>query len=85
MPPVDRLGLPLSTTLAAAAAAVEAVLAELPRPGGSPAQREVHEETLIAACLRCGRDERARELLRARLARRPSRQDRRWLAACEPA
>ncbi len=66
---------------AAAADAIESALPELPRIGGSHAQREVHEETLIAACLKCGREDRARQLLEERLARRPSAQDRAWLAA----
>jgi tetratricopeptide (TPR) repeat protein len=60
---------------------LEAALPDLPRIGGSHAQREVFEDTLIAACLRAGRHARARELLAARLARRPREQDRRWLAA----
>lgn len=66
---------------AAAADAIESVLADLPRLGGSHAQREVHEETLIRACLRCGRTQRARALLAQRLARRPSAVDARWLDA----
>ena len=66
---------------AAAADAIEAMLADLPRLGGSHAQREVHEETLIRACLHCGRTQRARVLLEQRLARRPSAVDARWLDA----
>lgn len=45
---------------------------------GSQAQREVFEDTLIAACLGCGRVERARSLLSKRLARRPRAQDTTW-------
>ncbi|MCC7049356.1 MAG: tetratricopeptide repeat protein [Alphaproteobacteria bacterium] len=59
---------------------IEHALPDLPRIGGSHAQREVFEDTLVAACLRAGRHERARTLLQARLARRPREQDRRWLA-----
>lgn len=62
---------------------LEASLAELPRLGGSRAQREVFEDTLIAACLRSGRRARARDLLNERLSRRPRAQDQRWLAAAQ--
>jgi hypothetical protein len=68
---------------AGAADAIESILPELARLGGSHAQREVHEETLIAACLRAGRTPRARELLQQRLARRPCPVDSRWLAATD--
>lgn len=64
-----------------AIALLEAARPDLPRIGGSHAQRELFEDTLIAACLRADRRNRARELLAARLARRPRAQDGRWLAA----
>jgi tetratricopeptide (TPR) repeat protein len=57
-----------------------AALAELPRVGGSHAQRELFEDTFIVACLRAGQTERAASRLRRRLDRRPSSRDRRWLA-----
>ena len=57
-------------------ALLETALPDLPRIGGSHAQREVFEDTLIAACMRAGRHDRARALLEARMARRPSGQDR---------
>lgn len=60
------------------------VLDELPRVGGSHAQREVFEDTFIIACLRAGQRERARPRLEERLARRPSARDRRWLAETAP-
>jgi hypothetical protein len=63
-----------------AARELEQALPELPRIGGSHAQRELFEETFIAACLRAGLEEKAAALLRARLARRPSARDWRWLA-----
>src|SRR5712671_3294585 len=66
---------------AAAADALNAALPELARLGGSHAQREVFEDTYIAACLRAGRHDKAAERLTARLARRPSARDRDWLAA----
>jgi hypothetical protein len=65
-------------------ALLETALPELPRIGGSHAQREVFEDTLIAACLRARRNQRARALLESRLARRPRSQDRRWLASTMP-
>jgi hypothetical protein len=51
----------------------------LDRVAGSHAQREVFEDTLIAALLRAGELGRAKELLEQRLGRRPRMQDRRWL------
>jgi hypothetical protein len=65
----------------AAADTLGAALPELARLGGSHAQREVFEDTYIAACLRAGRHDKAAERLSARLARRPSARDRDWLAA----
>ena len=68
----------------AAADTLGAALPELARLGGSHAQREVFEDTYIAACLRAGRHDRAAERLSARLTRRPSARDRDWLAAVPP-
>jgi hypothetical protein len=58
-------------------------LAELPRIGGSHAQREVFEDTYIVACLRVGARDKAAERLKTRLARRPSARDERWLAEAQ--
>lgn len=52
---------------------------EVIRLGGSHAQRDVFEETLIEACVRAGRIERATALLEERLDRRHNGRDRRWL------
>jgi tetratricopeptide (TPR) repeat protein len=52
---------------------------EFVRLGGSHAQRDVFEETLIEACARAGRLEQARAILEERLNRRPNGRDRRWL------
>lgn len=60
---------------------LEPLREQVVRVGGSNAQRQVFEDTLIVACLRGGRLERAEELLRERLARRPSALDEQWLAA----
>jgi tetratricopeptide (TPR) repeat protein len=57
-----------------------AALPELPRIGGSHAQREVFEDTYIVACLRAGERDKAAGRLKARLARRPSARDESWLA-----
>ena len=67
-----------------AARTLEAALADLPRIGGSHAQREVFEDTLIVADIRSGQRDKALPLLRARLARRPSRRDREWLQQWAP-
>ncbi|WP_374569717.1 tetratricopeptide repeat protein [Phenylobacterium sp.] len=65
---------------AGCAAILEPVAAEVARIGGSGAQREIMEDTLIAAWLRAGELGKARARLEARLERRPSSRDRRWLA-----
>jgi hypothetical protein len=65
-----------------AARALEAALADLPWIGGSHAQREVFEDSLIIAYLRSGQAAKAEPLLRARLVRRPSARDEAWLAQC---
>jgi len=59
---------------------LEEALPDLPRIGGSHAQREVFEDTYIVACLRAGENEKAAQRLKLRLARRPSARDERWLA-----
>jgi hypothetical protein len=54
---------------------------DLVRLGGSNAQREVFEDTLIAALVARGDRSEATRLLDQRLARRPSRADAAWLAS----
>lgn len=54
---------------------IEPVAGEVVRIGGSHAQREVFEDTLIEACLRAGHADKAEALLRERLGRRPSPRD----------
>ena len=59
---------------------LEPLAHEVARIGGSNAQREVIEETLLVALIRAGETARARALLDRRLSRRPSGRDRRWQA-----
>jgi tetratricopeptide (TPR) repeat protein len=66
-----------------AARLLEAAIADLPRIGGSHAQREVFEDSLILAYLRSGQPARAEPLLRSRLSRRPSVRDEAWLEQCQ--
>ncbi|WP_421998889.1 tetratricopeptide repeat protein [Reyranella sp.] len=57
---------------AAAIASLEPALAETVRIGGSRAQRDLVENTLLAAYLKAGRTDDARRLVDAHLDRRPS-------------
>ncbi|WP_406375193.1 FAD/NAD(P)-binding protein [Streptomyces sp. NBC_00647] len=63
-----------------AARGLDALLPVLGRVGGSAAQREVVEETLLYALVAAGRCEAARRLLDTRLDRGPSPRDSRLLA-----
>lgn len=63
-----------------AIARIAPVADEVIRLGGSHAQRDLFEETLIQAYLRTNRRSEAAALLRRRLDRRPSSRDREWLA-----
>ncbi len=58
---------------------LEPLLNELVRVGGSHAQRDVFEDTLLEAYIRSGRTEAAEALFRERLDRRPSARDPAWL------
>jgi hypothetical protein len=64
-----------------AAAALAALAPQVPRLGGSDAQREVVEEARIAALLRADRWDEARVLLDERLDRRRSPRDEAWRAS----
>jgi hypothetical protein len=57
---------------------LEPVANEVVRIGGSGAQREVIEDTLLQALIRSGETVKARSLLDRRLHRRPSPRDTRW-------
>ena len=58
--------------MAAAIATLEPALAETVRIGGSRAQRDIIENTLLAAYLKDGRGTDARRLVAAHTDRRPS-------------
>ena len=59
---------------------LEPVAAEVARIGGSGAQREIVEDTLLVALMRSGQAAKARALLDERLHRRPSPRDALWRA-----
>ncbi|MBR8034697.1 tetratricopeptide repeat protein [Burkholderia vietnamiensis] len=61
------------------AALLEPVAQEAVRIGGSGAQREIVQDTLLVAWMRSGDAGKARALLEQRLHRRPSPRDTRWL------
>ena len=63
---------------AGAIAALQKVQSETVRIGGSHAQRELVEDTLIVAWLRGGEPAKARSLIDHRLHRRPSQRDVAW-------
>jgi tetratricopeptide (TPR) repeat protein len=65
---------------AAAARAIEPVADDIVRCGGSHAQQDVWDETLVAAWIRAGEADKARRALEKRLERRPSPRAERWLA-----
>jgi hypothetical protein len=60
---------------------LQPVAAEVVRIGGSHAQREMIEDTLLIALMRSGEAAKAHELLDRRLHRRPSLRDARWRTA----
>jgi tetratricopeptide (TPR) repeat protein len=57
---------------------LEPLMPEVVRIGGSHAQRELWEDTLIVACLRGARGDKAAKLISDRLHRRPSVRDEAW-------
>ena len=58
---------------------LDGLVDQLPRIGGSHAQREVFEDTILESYIRAGRFDKAQELLRTRLKRRTSVRDEVWL------
>ncbi|WOH51737.1 tetratricopeptide repeat protein [Bradyrhizobium sp. sBnM-33] len=57
---------------------LEPAISDLTRIGGSHAQRELWEDTLIVAYLRAGQGDKAARRISARLDRRPSARDEAW-------
>jgi pentatricopeptide repeat protein len=64
---------------------IEPIADEIVRIGGSHAQREVFEDTLLGAYLRAGRYDKAETMLRERLSRRASARDLMRLAEVKQA
>ncbi len=60
---------------------LEPVVADVVRIGGSHAQREIMEDTLLVALMKSGQSAKAKALLDQRLHRRPSQRDTRWRTA----
>jgi len=81
----DALGAVVEERWSQAWTVLDRVRPDLPALGGTAAQREVLEETLLLALARDGRVERARDLLVRRLAARESPADRRRLAVLSAA
>ena len=81
-PLVRALALMQAERCSKAADALAALTGALPRLGGSDAQREIIEETRIAALLRADRLAEARAVLDARLDRRRSPRDEAWRRSC---
>jgi tetratricopeptide (TPR) repeat protein len=68
---------------AGALALFESVDGQIHRVGGSHAQWELFEETMVVCHLRLGRPDDATRLLRRRLAARPSPRDLAWISQAE--
>lgn len=81
-PLARALGLMQAGDFSEAADALATLTEGVRRLGGSDAQREVVQETRIAALLRAGRLDEARLLLDTRLDRRPCPRDQSWLDSC---
>ena len=58
---------------------LDGLVEQLPRIGGSHAQREVFEDTILESYIRAGRFDKAQSLLDTRLRRRTSVRDELWL------
>jgi hypothetical protein len=82
---VEGFGAFVRGDYAAAARAIEPFVDDISRCGGSHAQQDVWEETLVAAWIRCGEADKARRVLERRLARRPSPRAELWLARARAA
>ena len=63
---------------------LDGLVEQLPRIGGSHAQREVFEDTVLESYIRSGRYDKAQDLLSTRLKRRTSPRDEFWLTRTMP-
>ncbi len=62
---------------------LDGLIGQLPRLGGSHAQREVFEDTILESYIRAERFDKAQDLLHTRLKRRTSVRDEVWLRRTE--
>ena len=62
---------------------LDGLVEQLPRLGGSHAQREVFEDTILESYIRAGRFDKAQDLLHTRLKRRTSVRDELWFSRTE--
>jgi tetratricopeptide (TPR) repeat protein len=85
LPLVRSVGAYVAGDYAGAITLMESVDGEIHRVGGSHAQWELFEETMVVCQLRLGRLDRARELIHRRLDRRRTPQDLVWLDHVEKA
>ena len=92
-PLISEMTLPLAKGIRAfaqgdyaqAVAQLEPVFPQLARMGGSHAQREVFEDTLLEAYLRAEQFDKAEDMLRIRLQRRETTRDTFWMARMQAA
>jgi tetratricopeptide (TPR) repeat protein len=83
LPLVEGIGAFARGEYGAAVGFLEPVFPQLTRIGGSHAQREVFEETLLEGYLRAERFDKAEEMLQSRLRRRESVRDLFWLGRAQ--
>ncbi len=83
LPLVQGIGAFAEGNYSEAAAKLEPLAPQLARIGGSHAQREVFEDTLLEAYLRADQVEKAETMLRERLGRRPSFRDTFWMGRAQ--
>lgn len=83
LPLVQGIGAFAEGNYSEAAAELEPLAPQLARIGGSHAQREVFEDTLLESYLRSDQVEKAEDMLRERLGRRPSVRDTFWMGRAQ--
>jgi tetratricopeptide (TPR) repeat protein len=83
LPLVQGIGAFAQGEYASAVDFIEPAFGHFTRLGGSHAQREVFEDTLLEAYLRAEQFDKAEDLLRARLKRRTSARDMFWLGRAQ--